>query len=398
MSTQYFASKISDNMAKTPEGYLICFNVPISKAGEFVYADGDIKNFTPKNGEFLVKRSNDVLSSPETIASFEGKPFTFKHPDVITVDSSNWSDYIKGVVQNVRAEGGFLIADVIVYDEEIGKLITSGAVREISCGSNATYEQIEDGVLNTVCMEGNHVSLLHAGRCGPQCAVIDGAPQPKELNMSLKDKITAAIDKVLGSEEENKQNDEAMDKPKEEVKDEAKEKVADADPMVIVAEKLDMIVKMLESMSKKEPEASVIDSKDSEETKEKALDTAEEYKKTSVALDGAIEADSQTLALSEIIAPSVISSGSRDKVMQMALDHAYSQKQGRNIIDELLAGRPFDDEAKKDKTLFVATAKVIGAQRNSQMSHMALDQKVDYSNMTPERLSKIYEQHFKGAR
>ena len=385
MIKQYYASKISDNIAKTPEGYLLCLNVPISKAGDFVYLENEIDGFSPKNGEFVVRRSNDVLSAQETAASFEGKPFTFEHPsddkgEGVFVDSQNWAEYTKGVVQNVRAEDGFLIADIIVYDKEVSDMITSGAIREISCGYEAEYKQIDDGVLDTISMKGNHVSLLHAGRCGSECAVFDGAPQQKESNMSLKDKFFAAFNKAFDGAE-GEQGDKTMDA--------SETKVAEADPMMVIAEKLDMIVKMLEAMAKTE----------ATEPEEMAMDSAkQEDKEPAKVADAAIEADPQTLALAEIIAPSVISSGSKDKVMQVALDHAYAQKQGKEVIDDLLAGRSFDEAAKKDKTLFVAAAKIIGAQRNSEMAHKAADQKPDYSNMTPERLSQIYQQHFKGAK
>lgn len=380
MIKQYYASKISDNIAETPEGYLLCLNVPISKAGEFVYFENEIDEFVPKDGKFVVRRSNNILIAPKTAASFEGKPFTFKHPDSKVVNSKNWDVHLKGVVQNVRAEDGFLIADIIVYDKEVSDMIISGEIREISCGYEAEYQQIDDGVLDTISMKGNHVSLLHAGRCGSECAVFDGAPQQKESNMSLKDKFFAAFNKAFDS---------AEGEPSDKTVDTSETKVADADPMMVIAEKLDMIVKMLEAMAKTE----------ATEPEEMAMDSAkQEDKEPAKVADAAIEADPQTLAMAEIIAPSVIGSGSKDKVIQVALDHAYAQKQGKEVIDDLLAGRSFDEAAKKDKTLFVAAAKIIGAQRNSEMAHKAADQKPDYSNMTPERLSQIYQQHFKGAK
>ena len=42
MAKAYYGSKISDNMTKTPEGFLICHNVPIGRTGEYKYLSCEI--------------------------------------------------------------------------------------------------------------------------------------------------------------------------------------------------------------------------------------------------------------------------------------------------------------------------------------------------------------------
>jgi hypothetical protein len=72
---RFYASKISENMSETPEGYLLCVGVPIGRLGELEYAEGETPLET-KDGRVTVTRDEAELFSPETIASFEGKPVT----------------------------------------------------------------------------------------------------------------------------------------------------------------------------------------------------------------------------------------------------------------------------------------------------------------------------------
>jgi hypothetical protein len=76
----YFGSKISDNKVLTPEGYLICKNVPIGRVGWMDYL-GEELGIEEKRGQVVkVYRSPEQLFSKATIASFEGKSVTNNHP------------------------------------------------------------------------------------------------------------------------------------------------------------------------------------------------------------------------------------------------------------------------------------------------------------------------------
>jgi uncharacterized protein len=193
---KFFAtSKLSENIAETPEGYLICSNVPIARTGEMIYAAGETPIQPDTQGKVIVVRDQKEVFRPETIASFEGKSFTIYHPDGF-VDPSNWKLLTCGIIQNVRRGTGAnesdLMADILITDAEAIKKVKAG-VREVSCGYDAEY--IETGVGRGVQKNivGNHVALVDEGRAGEAYAINDH--KGKGLPMTLIDKIKAHFKK-----------------------------------------------------------------------------------------------------------------------------------------------------------------------------------------------------------
>ena len=81
MSQFYYATPLSNNIARTDEGFLICKNVAITRAGDFYYKDSEVGVAPDKNGLVRMIRTIEEITSPATIASFEGKPVTLQHPD-----------------------------------------------------------------------------------------------------------------------------------------------------------------------------------------------------------------------------------------------------------------------------------------------------------------------------
>src|SRR5665648_440795 len=81
-TVNYYGDKISDNMALTPESFLICSNVPIGRIGWMDYYGQELPpGFNEPMGElFKVYRGPEELFSSNTIASFEGKSVTNTHP------------------------------------------------------------------------------------------------------------------------------------------------------------------------------------------------------------------------------------------------------------------------------------------------------------------------------
>ncbi|MCL1999677.1 MAG: DUF2213 domain-containing protein [Turicibacter sp.] len=99
----YYASKISNNMAMTPEGFLVCRNVPIARTGPQKYAaaelpiDFDISDLQTTDVVTVYRAEADVFD-PSAIASFEAKPVTNDHPPigVEIIIPDNATKYIKG--------------------------------------------------------------------------------------------------------------------------------------------------------------------------------------------------------------------------------------------------------------------------------------------------------------
>lgn len=196
----------------TDEGFLI---VPsrIARTGiqdylayELGITDGDPMRV------IKIYRSPEEVFSPDAMASFENKPVTDDHPTVF-VDSSNWRDLSKGFSRNVRREGDYLMADLIIADKEAIDKVVGGKV-ELSNGYGANYDwtpgvtpsgEHYDGQQKNI--RGNHVAIVDAARCGPVCRVSDNQPKGNTMAdkkvtidgipFELPEAAAAAIDKLI---------------------------------------------------------------------------------------------------------------------------------------------------------------------------------------------------------
>ena len=171
----YVSETISENISETPEGFLLCQNVPITRLGEFIYKDGEVPVSSNSRGEIVIARDEEEVFSERAMKSFEGKPITINHPNDF-VNPENWSDYAVGTVQNVRrgsnGEGDLLMADLLVNKDNAIELVKSG-LRELSCGYDAQYEEIGEGRGRQKEIIGNHVALVTKGRAGNRCSIGD---------------------------------------------------------------------------------------------------------------------------------------------------------------------------------------------------------------------------------
>lgn len=180
----YYGSKISDNLSTSPEGFLICHNVPIARTGYQEYLGSE---FPPEmqseygiepNTVYKVYRSPEEVFSPATIASFEGKPFTDNHPTEM-VNTQNINMYGKGHIQNIRKGDGefsnMLIADIICTAEPVSNSIKEKIKREVSCGYDYVMTKGPKGFEQKQ-IRGNHLALVENGRAGQKAAIQDSIP------------------------------------------------------------------------------------------------------------------------------------------------------------------------------------------------------------------------------
>lgn len=186
----YYGSKFSPNMTMTPEGFLVCHNVPIARTGWYDYLGEEI-GADDKTGQIVkVYRSPEEVFKPSAMASFEGKPTTDEHP-IEWVNPNNISIYGKGTAQNIRRstdEPDLLVADLMIYDSNLISEIKGGK-REVSCGYDCVYEDNRDGTYSQKQICGNHVAVVEAGRAGNRVAIKDSKSQKEEgekKNMSKK--------------------------------------------------------------------------------------------------------------------------------------------------------------------------------------------------------------------
>lgn len=379
----YSVGDISEHLKETKQGFLICCDVPITRAGDdLLYAAQEINDpaITAKNGVVTVSRELEDILSPETMASFEMMPITIGHPREF-VNPDNVKDLIVGNVRNVRqgkaANDDKLIADLVIFDPVAIEAIKSGELREVSCGYDVRY--IPDGVGRARQEEiiGNHLALVQAGRCGSECAVIDNAPTQTRGKQSMISKlfrkkvaqgIGKAIDEAL-MEIEAPAEDEMTDKEKLDdlvgriSKLEGNGKAfKNEDEMTEKSELDDLIgrVSKLEgsgSAFKKEEDETPLEAEreglgariaaieakldqllgmEREEGAEMAAEREEED-----AAGCGTAMDQQTISRAEILAPGIYIDPKMTKaeLCASALQVAYQSTDSREIIESIIAGR-----------------------------------------------------------
>lgn len=181
MPMTYFASKISDHLSKTPEGYLICHDVPIARIGEYQYTRGELGMHDGNPNDLVtVYRTPEEVFSDEAIASFRDKPVTDGHPDAL-LDSSTVHPFLAGhTTTNVRRGTGdyaeYLLSDLMVMEPTLIHKIESKAQRDVSGGYYHQFSTLPDGRLCQTEIRGNHVAIVPKGRAGSRVAIRDSAP------------------------------------------------------------------------------------------------------------------------------------------------------------------------------------------------------------------------------
>lgn len=412
---KYFATKLSENMSETPEGFLLCINVPIARTGEQDYGDGETPLEVGDDGIIKIQRDPDEVFRPETIASFQGKPLTIKHPEEF-VGPDNWQQLAKGHIMNVRrGEGDFkddMVCDVLITDKFTISLVKNG-LRGLSCGYEAEYVQTGRGKGKQVNIVGNHLALVKEGRAGEKYAINDHKGDFK-MSAKLKEKFKAMMSKVIDEAtlDEDKDKDKSTDEDKEKAKDKGM-----YDELVKMCkdlgEKLDaMKPKDEEPDDKKKDEdkakddesgameerlkaleeavSQIMDKLSAEESgdedkEDESEDEAEEGKKPGMVGDEASRA--------EILAPGL--KATKD-VKSAALKAAYATKDGKEVIDALTGGKP--DFA--SEMLFVSASELLKAKRTDKLSSTKTNDwvsalKPKEGTMTPEKMNEINAKFYK---
>lgn len=186
----YYGSRISDHMTETPEGFLICHDVPINRTGTQQYLRREIG--LEGDGLVTVVRDEEEVFSRAAMASFEGKPVTQDHPPC-AVEPHNYGMYTRGHAQNVHRGTGqdsdLSLADLFINDPDLIRAI-KGGMREVSCGYECEYVFGDDGRIHQREIRGNHVAVVAAGRAGPRVSIKDSKPESEE-----KERIKAMQDK-----------------------------------------------------------------------------------------------------------------------------------------------------------------------------------------------------------
>lgn len=418
MSAKYYSvAQLSDRISETPEGFLVCEGVAIARAGDLLYAPGETPIESVDGQPVVITRSISAIKDPATIASFEGKPITLKHPDIINnpdgfVTPENWKALAVGVVQNVRPGEGEdadkLLADLLITDADAIAAVKSKTLRELSCGYEANYVEESPGHGRQEDIIGNHVALVDAGRCGSEVAIFDHAPKRGTYIMTLTEraaKLKETVMRVLDSSLK-----EGTTTSKDAVKAAVTKAVDEAMPEATAKDDegkaLDEIVKRLDALEKGEKPGTATDDDPLEaimqrlDVLEKAVAKLLGVEETAQAGladktgDAAMCTDADTIARAEILAPGIAKTAD---VKAKALGAALKTEDGKKVITTLLGGKTFD-AADKD-LLFVAASEMLKGTRREQLAAAAtltIDKlpSLKAGDMTPEKINEKNAAHY----
>lgn len=404
----YTVQKLGPKRSLTPEGFLLCEEVPVTRTGEMIYGPGEVPVEPGPDGLIRISRTPDEVFRPETLASCIGKPVTLDHPEDF-VTPANFAALGKGSMLNLRRGSGIeddlLIADLLITDQAAIDAIQDDGIEEVSLGYEADYEQVSPGrgVQRNIVV--NHVALVERGRCGPRCAIGDKEPEEMKTKdskpkgkRSFADRLRAAfMAKDAESAEELAKEAEAMDEESEEEREEreAKEKEGKTgDALTQILSKLKAMDADIQELKKAKETGD--DDDDDDDDKNKPTDdtiieaeTAGKLNQSEVDLytgDAAASIPSRA----EILAPGIklptldakMATADRAaalcKCQRKALDLAYKTDAGRAAITPFLGGLTADFErlpAALVHAAFMGASEMVKAQNNGVTSKTGITTK-----------------------
>lgn len=383
--------KLGPKQSLTPEGYLLCLDVPLARTGMMIYGPDETPIKAGADGLVRIFREDSEVFNEITLASANGKSVVNEHPDGDVIPD-NWLQLTKGICLNPRRGLGtiddLMVGDLLITTPDEIEAVQAGK-REISLGYDADYEQTAEGAGKQTNIIINHIALVEAGRCGPRCAIGDHKPnetqsltkEPKmagkkssvldmlmkafkakdaeeveELAKGMKDEEGVMTSGTEGETHIHIHNNSDPIPPTsttgdDEDPDEDK-KTSDAEMTAwrsSTDERLDALEKgMTQTGDGDDPET--MDEMEKEVPAEVTKDQARKAKDSAFLVDSFQE----TVSLAEIIAPGIRiptfdraarpaqSLKSICSLRSQALDLGYAQPATRGLIDELLAGKTLD--------------------------------------------------------
>lgn len=120
-----------DDVARTAQG--IRATARLTRTGIFEYHG-------PNGEPFDELRPEAEVFDRRSLATLKGAPLTIGHP--AEVNAGNWSELSVGhVADDVRRDGIFVTATVLIFDAETCARVESGDLRELSCGYEVDVER-----------------------------------------------------------------------------------------------------------------------------------------------------------------------------------------------------------------------------------------------------------------
>ncbi|UQN68022.1 DUF2213 domain-containing protein [Burkholderia multivorans] len=392
----YTIQKLGPKRSLTPEGFLLCEDVPVARTGEMLYAAGEVPIEAGPDGLIRISRTPEEVFRDETLASCAGKPVTLDHPDDF-VTPATFSQLGKGVMLNIRRgeglENDLILADLLITAQDAIAAVQDEEIEEVSLGYEADYEQVSPGrgVQRNIVV--NHVAIVPRGRCGPRCAIGDKEPEMKTKD-SKPPRRSAWLDRLMkamrakdaeGVEEALEEGQKAMDEESEEErkKSEAAEAGKTGDALSQILKRLKAMDEDIQELKKAVAEDDDEEDDETDETTDTVIE-AEPSRRVSEEGVDLYTGDSARLiaARAEILAPGVklptldgLKTKDRAaalcKCQRRALDQAYETDAGRAAIAPFLGRRAPDFDtmpAPVVDAIFTGAAELMRAKNNAGSS------------------------------
>jgi hypothetical protein len=109
-----------------------------------------------------------------------------------------------------------IVADLVIYDDNLISKILDGGLRELSAGYDCEYIERQDGTTEQTNIRVNHVALVPSGRCGTACRVHDHKEQPmtkderKKLDEAMR--LVQQLTEAFAQTRETQDCDPAVDR------------------------------------------------------------------------------------------------------------------------------------------------------------------------------------------
>jgi len=197
---------LSDNIGETPQGYLVCKNVPVARTGVQYYHGFELGLLDRSQDTIPVYRLPEDVFDSEALKSLESMPVTDDHTEDLVLDI-NHSHYAKGHARHVRRENEFVVADLVITDPLLKQKILSKQKYQVSLGYVCDKVPYKDGFQQKN-IRINHIAIVETGRAGSKVCIKDKNPETllKEgkttmSNRELQAKILAAFAKDSSAEE-----------------------------------------------------------------------------------------------------------------------------------------------------------------------------------------------------
>ena len=387
----YIKTKLSENISETPEGYLLCKNVPLTHTGKLIYQKGE--HPFDEIDELIVTRSKDELFSEKTMASFVGKSITIEHPEGF-VTPETWQELTHGNVLNVRpsqdkieVDGNpedAILGDFQITTEKAIKEVKNG-LREVSLGYDALWEHTGENFAVHKNIVGNHVALVNNGRAGKDFSIKDSKESILKTQIAKFKKLFGkTLDEAIGEKEKEvaAKDDGAVAKIEAEIaalqaklaeakkaKDEAKEEPVVKEESKDDGDKLDKIIGLLEKLiGHEEKEVGDDDNKEVEakdDDKEEVEEVADDKEEKEDKYEGK---DSEAVKCNaEILSPGIALT---KDVKKLALESCYKTTDGKKMIDLLIGDKKLSEITEND-VIFSAAAQLLKKSRTETFSKVA---------------------------